>query len=174
MTKLDRIKLDRLDRIDLQILKEMQENGRITNAALAEKVGITAPPCLRRVRNLEKAGYVRGYHAVLDAEALGYRLTIFAQVFLASHAEDDLKRFESAVHSYPEVRECYMLAGEADFLLRIVAPDWESYQTFLTQSLTKTPNISQIKSWLSIRGSKHTPGVPVPDPDSAFAVSWQR
>ena len=152
----------RLDKIDHRILRDLQANGRITNVELARRVGISAPPCLRRVRALEKAGYVRGYHADLDAKALGYNVTVFAQVGLSSQAEPDLEAFESLVAQWPEVRECHMLAGETDFLLKIVARDWDAYQTFLTSRLTKAPNVSHVKSALSIRTSKCEPGVPIP------------
>ena len=151
----------RLDRIDRRILRDLQDDGRMTNVELARRAGISAPPCLRRVRALEEAGYIRGYHADVNAEALGYGVTVFAHVGLASQAEPDLKAFEQLIGSWPEVREANMLAGETDFLLKIVAPDWDSYQRFLTTKLTAAPNVSHVKSALSIRQSKHEPGVPV-------------
>ena len=151
----------RLDSIDWNILAELQADGRITNVELAQRVGISAPPCLRRVRALEKAGLIKGYHAEVNAEALGFTVTIFAQVGLSSQAETDLKAFEALMASYPEVRECHMLAGEADFLLRIVATDWDAYQRFLTTKLTPAPNVSHVKTALAIRSSKSEPGVPI-------------
>lgn len=151
----------RLDRIDQRILHDLQDNGRITNVELARRVGISAPPCLRRVRALERAGYVRGYHAEIEPRAVGYNVMVFAQVGLASQAEQDLQAFEQMVRGWPEVRECYMLAGETDFLLKIVAEDWDSYQQFLTSKLTPAPNVTHVKSALSIRTSKCEPGVPI-------------
>jgi DNA-binding Lrp family transcriptional regulator len=151
----------RLDRIDQRILHDLQENGRITNVELARRVGISAPPCLRRVRALERAGYVRGYHAEIEPRTLGYNVMVFAQVGLASQAEADLHAFEQLVCGWPEVRECYMLAGETDFLLKIVAEDWDAYQQFLTAKLTPAPNVSHVKSALSIRTAKCEPGVPI-------------
>jgi len=151
----------KLDKIDRRILSDLQANGRITNVELAKRAGISAPPCLRRVRALEKAGFVRGYHADIDAKALGYNVTVFAQVGLSSQAESDLEAFEGMVRGWAEVRECHMLAGEADFLLKIVAFDWDAYQEFLTTKLTPAPNVSHVKSALSIRTSKNMPGVPV-------------
>lgn len=133
----------------------------MTNVELATRAGISAPPCLRRVRALEKSGFIRGYHADLNAEALGYSVTVFAQVGLSSQAESDLRAFEALINSWPQVRECFMLAGETDFLLKIVAEDWDSYQKFLTTQLTAAPNVSHVKSSLSIRTSKHQPGVPI-------------
>ena len=153
-----RVKLDRIDR---RILRDLQDNGRMTNVELASRAGISAPPCLRRVRALEEAGFIRGYHADLNAEALGFGVTVFAQVGLSSQAEADLRRFEDMVSGWPEVRECHMLAGETDFLLKIVAVDWDAYQRFLTTRLTAAPNVSHVKSALAIRTSKQAPGVPV-------------
>ena len=153
-----RVKLDRIDR---RILSDLQANGRITNVELSRRAGISAPPCLRRVRALEEAGYIRGYHADLDAEALGFGVTVFAQVGLSSQAEQDLRAFEALVRSWPEVRECHMLAGENDFILKIVAKDWDAYQGFLTRELTAAPNVSHVKTSLTIRPSKQLPGVPL-------------
>ena len=153
-----RVKLDRIDR---RILRELQEDGRMTNVDLADKVGISAPPCLRRVRALEEGGFIRGYHADINGEALGFGVTVFAQVGLSSQAEADLRAFETLVQSWPEVRDCHMLAGETDFLLRIVAADWDSYQRFLTTRLTAAPNVSHVKSALGIRSCKTAPGVPI-------------
>jgi DNA-binding Lrp family transcriptional regulator len=153
-----RIKLDKIDR---KILRDLQNDGRITNVELAKNAGISAPPCLRRVRALEEAGYIKSYHANLSPAMLGYGVTVFANVGLSSQSESDLKRFEELVNSWPEVRECHMLAGETDFILKIVAADWDSYQKFLTSKLTAAPGVAQVKSALAIRVSKYAPGVPV-------------
>ncbi len=163
-----RIKLDRIDR---RILRDLQENGRMTNVDLARRAGISAPPCLRRVRALEEAGLIKGYHADVDGPALGYGVTVFAMVGLSSQAEPDLEAFEAMVAELDEVRECHMLAGETDFLLKIVATDWEAYQHFLTTKLTPAPNVSHVKTALAIRSSKSEPGVPidVDTPDAAAA-----
>lgn len=153
-----RVKLDRIDR---RILRDLQADGRMTNVELARRAGISAPPCLRRVRALEEAGYIRGYHADINPEAMGYGVTVFAHVGLTSQAEADLRKFEELVKSWPLVRECYMLAGETDFLLKVVAEDWDAYQKFLTTKLTAAPNVSHVKSALAIRQSKYEPGVPI-------------
>ena len=134
----------KLDRIDRRILRDLQADGRMTNVELAERAGISAPPCLRRVRALEEAGFIRGYHAEVNPEALGFGVTVFAQVGLATQAEPDLKAFEALIASWPEVREAHMLAGETDFLLKIVAADWDSYQRFLTTKLTAAPNVTHV------------------------------
>jgi DNA-binding Lrp family transcriptional regulator len=153
-----RVKLDRIDR---RILRDLQDDGRMTNVELARRAGISAPPCLRRVRALEEAGFIRGYHASVNPEAMGFGVTIFAQVGLTSQAEADLRKFEELVSSWPLVRECHMLAGETDFLLKVVAEDWDAYQKFLTQQLTTAPNVNHVKSALAIRTAKLLPGVPI-------------
>ncbi len=152
----------KLDAVDQKILSSLQADGRITNVDLAEKVGITAPPCLRRVRALEDEGYIKGYHAELDQHALGYGLTVFAMVGLHSQAEVDLQKFEHQCAEWPMVRECYMLNGEIDFMLKIVARDLDAFQKFLTGQLTPAPNVASVKTSLTIRTSKHEPGVPLP------------
>lgn len=151
----------KLDDIDRRILHDLQDSGRMTNVELARRAGISAPPCLRRVRALEEAGYVRGYHADIDPSKLGFNVTVFAHVGLSSQAERDLVAFEGLMRSWPEVRECHMLAGETDFLLKVVAVDWDAYQRFVTTRLTAAPNVSSVKSALAIRTSKATPGVPI-------------
>ena len=155
---MQRVKLDRIDR---RILADLQGDGRMTNVELARRAGISAPPCLRRVRALEEAGFIKGYHAEIDPVVLGYNVTVFAHVGLNSQAETDLKAFEELVKGWSEVRECHMLAGETDFLLKVVAHDWDDYQRFLTTRLTAAPNISHVKSALAIRTSKLQPGVPI-------------
>ena len=151
----------KLDRIDLKILKDLQSNGRMTNVELANRVGISPPPCLRRVRTLEQTNCILGYHANVNPSALGFDVTVFAHVGLHSQAEADLVAFEELVESWPEVRECHMLAGETDFLIKIVATDWDTYQRFLTSRLTPAPNVSVVKSALAIRTKTHRPGVPI-------------
>ena len=152
-----------LDNIDLSILALLQENGRMSNVELARKVGLTAPPCLRRVKALEQGGVIKSYHAALNGPALGYTITVFAMVSLKSQAERDLKAFEDHVATLPEVRECHMLNGEIDFILKVVARDLQSFQSFLTTHLTAAPNVASVKTSLTIRTSKNEPGIPVGD-----------
>ena len=135
-----------LDSIDRRLLAELQSEGRVTNVDLARRVGLTAPPCLRRVRALEEAGVIRGYHADLDAPSLGFSITVFAMVSLKSQAEEDLRAFEQHIATLPEVRECHMLNGEIDFILKIVSKDLQSFQEFLTSKLTPAPNVSSVKT----------------------------
>ena len=150
----------RLDEIDRKILSELQADGRMTNVELAKRVGISAPPCLRRVRALEDAGLIRGYHAEVDARELGFEVQVFAMVGLESQAEVELSAFEARCREWPLVRECHMLNGEVDFMLKCVAPDLSSFQSFLTGQLLTTPNVASVKTSLVIRGAKDEPGVP--------------
>ena len=152
-----RVKLDRIDR---RILRDLQADGRMTNVELARRAGISAPPCLRRVRALEEAGYIRGYHAEIDARELGFEVQVFAMVRLLSQSERDLSAFEALARGWPLVRECHMLNGEIDFILKCVAPDLPSFQRFLTESLTAAPNVASVKTSLVIRCAKDEPGVP--------------
>lgn len=152
--------LTRLDPIDRLILAELQADGRMTNVELARRVGISAPPCLRRVRALEEQGYINGYHARVDSRALGFEVQVFAMVGLQSQAEADLRAFEHRCQNWPLVRECHMLNGEVDFMLKCVAPDLSSFQTFLTEELLRAPNVGSVKTSLVIRGEKNEPGVP--------------
>lgn len=158
MINLDMINLDEIDR---QLLAELQAEGRITNVDLAERVGLTPPPCLRRVRSLEESGVIQGYHAELDASKLGFAITVFALVSLKSQAEESLRQFEDHMADLPEVRECHMLNGEIDFILKIVSRDLQSFQEFLTSKLTPAPNVASVKTSLTIRTAKNLPGVPL-------------
>lgn len=150
----------KLDPIDRHILAELQADGRMTNVELAKRVGISAPPCLRRVRTLEEAGYINGYHADIDARELGFEVQVFAMVRLQSQAEADLSTFEALCRAWPLVRECHMLNGEIDFILKCVAPDLSSFQSFLTGDLLKAENVANVKTSLVIRCAKDEPGVP--------------
>lgn len=150
-----------IDPVDRIILDVLQAEGRITNVALAGRAGLTAPPCLRRVRALEEAGIIESYHARLNPAALGYGIMVFALVSLRSQAETDLKAFEGHAATLPEIRECHMLNGEIDFILKIVAHDLQAFQTFLTSHLTTAPNVASVKTSLTIRTAKDEAGVPV-------------
>ncbi len=150
----------KLDEIDRRILSELQADGRMTNVELARRAGISAPPCLRRVRALEEQGYIRGYHADVDARALGFGVQVYAMVGLISQAGADLTAFEAQCLNWPLVRECHMLNGEIDFLLKCVAPDLFAFQSFLTGELTAADNVASVRTSLVIRAAKDAPGVP--------------
>ncbi len=141
-----------LDEIDLKILSEIQADGRITNVELAKRVGISPPPCLRRVRTLEEEGYIQGYRGLLDPRRLGFDVTVFASVHLSSQADTDLRAFEDFVRAEPLVRECWMLSGEVDFILKCVAPDMATFQNFVTH-LTAAPHVVLVREF-SFRNSR--------------------
>ena len=150
----------RLDAIDWKILKELQGDGRMTNVELARRVGISAPPCLRRVRALEEAGFIKGYRGLLDEKLLGFEVTVFAMVHLSSQAEADLRAFEEFVRAEPLVRECWMLSGEVDFILKCVAPDMATFQDFVTH-LTAAPHVRNVRTSLVLHNSKYEAAVPL-------------
>lgn len=149
-----------LDEIDLKILSEIQADGRITNVELAKRAGISPPPCLRRVRALEEAGYIRGYRGLLDPRLLGFDVTVFASVHLSSQADADLRAFEEFVRQEPLVRECWMLSGEVDFILKCVAPDMATFQNFVSH-LTAAPHVRNVRTSLVLHNSKNAPDVPL-------------
>jgi DNA-binding Lrp family transcriptional regulator len=155
----------RLDSIDWQILKELQGDGRITNVELARRVGISAPPCLRRVRALEEAGLIRGYRTLLDEKQLGYEVTAFVMVGLHNQTENDLVAFEAQVKEWPLVRESYMVSGEVDFIMRCTAKDLETFQNFIIRDVTSTKNVDHVRTALTIRRIKDEPNVPIDKPE---------
>ncbi len=152
----------RLDKTDWRLLSELQADGRITNVKLASRVGITAPPCLRRVRALEEAGVISRYCALVDEKKTGFDVSAFAMVGLHRQSEADLVAFEERVGNWPIVRECFMLSGEIDFILKCVARDLTAFQDFIINELTAAPNVDSVKTSLAIRRSKFQPGVPAP------------
>ncbi len=149
-----------LDAIDRRILAELQADGRMTNVELARRAGISAPPCLRRVRRLEEAGIIRGYHADSDPQKLGWEITFFAIVGLESQKEVVLSGFERLVAEWPEVRECHMIRGGGDFLLKLVARD-TAHENQLTTRLTGAPNVGRVQTLQTIRTSRSLAGVPL-------------
>jgi DNA-binding Lrp family transcriptional regulator len=149
-----------LDEIDLKILHEIQSDGRITNVELAKRVGISPPPCLRRVKALEDAGYIQGYRGLLDPQLLGFDVTVFASVHLSSQADADLRAFEQFVRNEPLVRECWMLSGEVDFILKCVAPDMATFHHFVAH-LTAAPHVRNVRTSLVLHNSKNAAAVPL-------------
>jgi len=152
-----RVKLDRIDR---RILHDLQADGRMTNVDLAANAGISAPPCLRRVRALEEAGYIRGYHADLDPEKLGFEAVFFAIVGLDSQSMERLSSFEAMVQDWPEVRECHMVRGGGDFLLKLVAHS-TAHENQITTKLTSSAGVVRVTTFPVIRTAKEQPGVPI-------------
>ena len=153
-----RIKLDKIDR---RILRDLQINGRMTNVDLAKNAGISAPPCLRRVRALEDSGIIQSYHAYVDPASVGFGITVYVMVSLSSHAETNLTAFNKRCEEWDMVRECHMISGETDFLLRVVARDWDTYQQFLTEELHNAEGVASMKTMPLVRTTKYQPGVPI-------------
>lgn len=151
----------KLDKIDLSILENIQKHGRMTNVELAKRAGISAPPCLRRVNTLEEQGIIASYQANLDPSILGFTVTLFCEVTLSSQNDADVRAFENQVQEWSLVRECYVITGGADFLLKIVAQDFEAYQNFLSSELSKYPLVAKLKTQMVIRTPKKQPGVPI-------------
>ena len=150
----------KLDKIDRRILRDLQADGRMTNVELARRAGISAPPCLRRVRRLEEAGIIRGYHADTDPQLLGWEITFFAVVGLDSQKESVLAAFEQLLAGWPEVRECHMIRGGGDFLLRLLARD-AAHENQLTQRLTGAATVARVQTLNTIRTSRMLAGVPL-------------
>jgi len=150
----------RLDAIDRQILRELQADGRMTNVELARRLGMSAPPCLRRVRALEEAGIITGYRALVDEKALGFDVVVFAFVHLASQAEADLAAFQAHVRDWPAVRSCWTLSGDIDFMLQCVAPDLRALQAVVAE-LTGLPNVRTVRTALALDRVKDEPIVPL-------------
>lgn len=159
----------KLDRIDLRILRDLQENGRMTNVELAKRAGISAPPCLRRVRALEEGGFIRGYHAEVATEPLGYEVMFLALVGLDSQNESVLTAFEEEVGTWPEVRECHMMRGPHDFVLKLVARN-TAHENELTQKLTAAPHVSTVLTLQVIRSAVDRPGVPIDAENAPLAA----
>ncbi|MEP9378201.1 Lrp/AsnC family transcriptional regulator [Aquabacter sp. CN5-332] len=152
-----------LDAVDWKILTELQRDGRMTNVELSRRVGISAPPCLRRVRNLEEQGFIQGYRALLDEKRLGYDLMGFAMVHLISQAEADLSAFQERIDRWPLVRSAWMLSGDVDYLMLCVAPDLRTFQTFVLE-ITATPNVRNVRTALTLKQAKNAPVVPLEGP----------
>lgn len=147
------IKVD-LDDIDWKILRELQNDGRMTNVELAERVGISAPPCLRRVRKLEESGIIQGYQAIINGEAVGQDLVAFCSIGLKHQSDKELKAFAEKTNSWSLVRRAWMVSGESDFLLYCVAPNLNAFQTFVIEELTSTPNVESVRTALTIKPVK--------------------
>ncbi|MGK9053750.1 Lrp/AsnC family transcriptional regulator [Neorhizobium petrolearium] len=150
-----------LDAIDLKILRELQNEGRVTNVELSERVGISAPPCLRRVRRLEEAGIIKGYRALLDAPSLGYGLVAFCMIGLKLQSESKLKAFSTAAEKWPLVRRAWMVSGESDFLLECIAENLAKFQDFVIEELTAFENVDTVRTILTIRQTKDAPAVEI-------------
>jgi len=150
-----------LDATDCRILATLQGNSRISNVELAEQVNLSPSPCLRRVRRLEEMGVIRSYVSLLDPAEVGLPVSVFVQVSLEKQVDDALDRFEREIVARPEVMECYLMTGDSDYLLRVVAPDLDAFQVFLLQHLTKIPGVSSIKSSFALKQVAYRTALPL-------------
>ena len=153
-----------LDAIDRQILENLQDDARMRNVELAEKVGLSPSPCLRRVGNLEETGVIRGYATLVDAEAVGLPVSIFVSVTLEKQIEKTLEKFEKEIRARPEVMECYLMTGDADYLLRVVTADLGAYERFLIEHLTRIPGVASIKSSFALKQVAYRTALPISPP----------
>lgn len=151
----------RLDAIDIRILKVLQQAADISNIDLAERVGLSPTPCLRRVRILEEAGIIRTRVTLLDPKVLGLSVSVFVSVTLEKQVKERLQEFEAEVRRRPEVVECYLMTGESDYLLRIVVPDLATYERFLKDSLTRIPGVASIKSSFALDQVAYSTALPL-------------
>lgn len=150
-----------LDRIDLQILNALQDDARLSNVELADRVGLSPSPCARRVKLLEQQGVIQRYVTLVDAASVGLPISVFIHITLEKQIESALQIFEENVSQYPEVMECYLMTGDADYLLRVVVADLETYQRFLMERLTKIPSVASIKSSFALRQIKYRTALPL-------------
>jgi DNA-binding Lrp family transcriptional regulator len=153
-----------LDAIDRQILENLQNDAGMRNVELAEKVGLSPSPCLRRVGNLEETGVIRGYATLVDAEAVGLPVSVFVSVTLEKQIEKALEKFEKEIRARPEVMECYLMTGEADYLLRVVTADLSAYEQFLIEHLTRIPGVASIKSSFALKQVAYRTALPISPP----------
>lgn len=151
----------KLDQVDLKILSELQKDGKITNIALSQAAGISAPPCLRRVRALEEAGIIKGYNADIEAKHLGFNMQSMAFVELEKQSDKDLAHFRTYADGFSEIRECYLISGSADFVLKCIAKDWETFHLFVTNKLVSAPNVKTVRTAPIIETCKKLPIVPI-------------
>ena len=150
-----------LDAIDRNILNHLQRNGRISNVDLAREVGLSPSACLRRMRELEASGLIDRYTAVLNQAAAGFDLSVFVQVTLERQIESALETFERSIADRPEVMECYLMTGDADYLLRVVVSDVAAYERFLKDHLTRIPGVASIKSSFALNRVKYDTALPL-------------
>lgn len=150
-----------MDELDLKLLDTLQQNARISNVSLAKSINLSPAPCLRRIRDLETRGIIKGYNALLDADKLGWPVSVFIEIRLERQVTDDLQVFEKAIDGFPEVMECYLMTGTSDYLLRVVAKDLKSLQEFITDRLASIPNIANIQSSIALKQVKYKTALPI-------------
>ncbi|MDX2224176.1 MAG: Lrp/AsnC family transcriptional regulator [Rhodospirillaceae bacterium] len=151
-----------LDAIDLNLLRAIQDNARISNVELAEAIGLSPSPCLRRLKQLEARGVIRGYTTLIDQNAVGLPVSVFVSVALKEQSEPALEEFERRIRELPQVMECYLMTGTSDYLLRVVTADLAAYERFLKDHLTRIPVIASIQSSFALKQVSARAGLPLP------------
>ena len=151
-----------LDSIDLRLLQNLQEDARLTNVELAERVGLSPSPCLRRLKRLEAEGFIKGYMTLIDQNAIGLPVSIFVSVTLKQQTESALEEFEARIRELPQVMECYLMTGTSDYLLRVVTADLAAYERFLKDHLTRIPAIASIQSSFALKQVSFRTALPLP------------
>lgn len=151
----------KLDAIDLRILAELQRDGKLTNVELANRVGLSASPCLARVRQLERAGVISRYVALVNPETLGLMISVFIQITLERQVEKALETFEARMNAFPEVMECYLMTGDSDYLVRVMVPDMAALERFIVKDLTTIPGIANIRSSFALKQVKYQTALPL-------------
>jgi DNA-binding Lrp family transcriptional regulator len=151
-----------LDGIDLKLLRTVQEDARLSNVDLAERIGLSASPCLRRLKRLEADGVIKGYMTLVDQHTVGLPVSVFVSVTLKEQTEQALEKFEARIRSLPQVMECYLMTGTADYLLRVVTADLAAYERFLKEHLTRIPVIASIQSSFALKQVSFRTALPLP------------
>ena len=150
-----------LNEIDYKILKYLQGNARLTNVELSENIHLSPSPCLRRVRNMENSGVIKRYVALVEQKSVGLSVSVFVNVRLEKQIEQALETFEEAVQNWPEVMECYLMTGDSDYLLRVVASDLTAYERFLMDKLTRVPGVASINSSFALKQVTYKTALPI-------------
>ena len=163
-----------MDAIDLRILEHLQHDARVSNVELARAVNLSPSPCLARVRALERAGYIERFVTLLDAKRLGLTVNVLVQVTLEKQIEPALETFEKAVRERPEVMECYLMTGDADYLLRVLVPDVPAFERFILEFLSRVPGVGNIKSSFALKQVKYQTALPLPAQQSAARKARKR
>jgi DNA-binding Lrp family transcriptional regulator len=153
-----------LDKFDIAILRILQEDARATNVEIAERVNLSPSPCLRRIRNLEKSGVLRGYRADIDRKQVGLGLTVFVEIKVGRHSQENALSQQEALLAIPEVVSCFLISGSADFLAEVVVADLAAYETLLTETLLALPGVADIRSNFAIRTIKTGGTLKLPEP----------
>ncbi len=163
-----------LDEVDARILDQLQRDAKLTNVELAARVHLSPSPCLARVRRLERSGLISRYVTLLDPHRVGLPVSVFIQVRLEKQVERALEVFEAAMREHPEVMECYLMTGDADYLIRVVVPDVSALERFIVDSLARIPGVANIRSSFALKQVKYQTALPIDVPHRSSAAPQRR